>query len=137
MESQMLMDALVQVKRMGNLCNEALDLSQQMAEAMDRSDYVSLQMLVAMRQEPINKMQVADQALRQQLVELSPEDSKRLAALLNGGEGATDEEKAFASQVAANSRMLKRVLELDGVLNQKINKETSAKPTIGGVEIKA
>lgn len=135
MESQMLMDALVQVKRMGNLCNEALDLSQQMAEAMDRSDYVSLQMLVAMRQEPINKMQVADQALRQQLIELPPEDSRHLAALLNGGEGGTKEEKVFAAQVAANSRMLKRVLELDGVLNQKINKETS-KPTIGGVEIK-
>lgn len=130
------MDAFVQVKRMGTLCDETLDLSRQMAEAMDRSDYVSLHMLVAMRQEPINKMQAADQALRQQLLELPPEDSKRLAALLNGGEGGTKEEKAFAAQVASNSRMLKRVLELDGVLNRKINKETSEKPTIGGVEIK-
>ena len=32
----MMTDALVQVKRMGNLLNEVQDLSQQLAEAIDR-----------------------------------------------------------------------------------------------------
>ena len=124
MESNQLMDAFVQVKRMGNFCNEVMDLSQQLAEALDRNDRVSVQMLVSMRQEPIEKLQLADRALRQQINDLGPENGQQLADLLNGGPGKTDEEKAFAAQVAANSRVLRRVIDLDKVLNQKIKRES-------------
>ena len=41
MEQDDLMKALVQVKRIGNLLNEVLDISQQLAEALDRNDQVS------------------------------------------------------------------------------------------------
>lgn len=125
MEKKELMDAFVQVKRMGNFCNEVLDISQQLAEALDRNDQVAVNMLVAMRQEPIDKLQLADQALRRQLADASPEDAKYLAALLNGGAGTTEEEKALEKQVASNARLIRRVVELDRVLNQKINREGS------------
>lgn len=124
MESHQLMNAFVQVKKMGNLCNEVMDLSQQLAEALDRNDRVSVQMLVSMRQEPIEKLQIADHALRQQINDLGPENGQYLADLLNGGPGTNDEEKAFAAQVAANSRVLHKVIELDKVLNQKIKRES-------------
>ena len=65
MEHDALMKALVLSKRFGNLLNEVLDLSRQIAEAVDRSDPVSVQMLVAMRQDPINKLQAAEQALKE------------------------------------------------------------------------
>ena len=42
MEQDDLMKALVQVKRIGNLLNEVLDISQQLAEALDRNDQVSV-----------------------------------------------------------------------------------------------
>ena len=42
MDQKAMMDALVQVKRMSNLLNEVQDLSQQLAEAIDRDDRVSL-----------------------------------------------------------------------------------------------
>ncbi len=119
------MNALVQVKKIGNTCNEVLDLSQQLADALDRSDEVSVNMLVSMRQEPIDKMVTADGALRQQLDALGEEDSKRLAYLLNGGEGETQEELALAAQVASNSRLLAKVTELDKVLNRKIKRMNS------------
>lgn len=124
MESRQLMDAFVQVKKMGNFCNEVMDLSQQLAEALDRNDRVSVQMLVSMRQEPIEKLQVADQSLRRQISDLGPVDGQYLADLLNGGPGSNDEEKAFAAQVAANSRVLRKVIDLDKVLNQKMKRES-------------
>lgn len=124
MESHQLMNAFVQVKKMGNFCNEVMDLSQQLAEALDRNDRVSVQMLVSMRQEPIEKLLIADRALRQQIDDLGPENGQYLADLLNGGPGTNDEEKAFAAQVAANSRILRKVIDLDKVLNQKIRRES-------------
>ena len=76
MDEKSVMDALVQMKRTGNLLNELWDLTQQLGQAIDRSDQVSIQMLLAMREEPLGKLQAADQALREQLEALpSREDA--------------------------------------------------------------
>ena len=72
MEEKTVMDALVQMKRTGNLLNELWDLTRQLGESIDRNDQVSTQMLIAMREEPLGKLQDADQALRDQL-ELLPD----------------------------------------------------------------
>ena len=66
MEASTLMDAHVQVKRIYNLLNEILDVSRQMAEAMDRDDQVAIQMLVSMRDDPVRKLRVVRQALEEQ-----------------------------------------------------------------------
>ena len=66
-EEKTVMDALVQMKRTGNLLNELWDLTQQLGQSIDRNDQVSTQMLIAMREEPLGKLQAADQALREQL----------------------------------------------------------------------
>lgn len=120
------MDALVQMKRIGNLLNEALDLTQQIAEASDRNDQVAIQMLVGMRQEPIDKLEAADQALRDQLYDLpDAAAAARLAELLNGTAEPEPEERLLTEQVAANRRRLKQVLDLDRVLNRKLTREKS------------
>ena len=86
MEQDRLAKALVQSKRMGNLLNEVLDLSQQRAEALDRDDQVSVEMLIAMRQEPIGKLEEVKRALEEQAGGLEPEEALRLSLLLNGAE---------------------------------------------------
>ncbi len=126
MEQEELKKALVQTKRMGNLLNEVLDLSQQMAEALDRNDQVAVEMLVAMRQEPIARLECSQQALRELTEGLEePEEALRISLLLNGGEPENPEEQALTNQVAANGRRLKQVLELDRVLSQKITRDKS------------
>ncbi len=125
MEQDRLAKALVQSKRMGNLLNEVLDLSQQMAEALDRDDQVAVEMLIAMRQEPIGKLEEVKRALEEQAGALEPEEALRLSLLLNGAEPEEPEEQALAVQVAVNSRRLKRVLELDRVLNPKVTRGKS------------
>ena len=67
MTEKTVMDALVLMKRTGNLLNDLEDLTRQLAQSIDRNDQVSIQMLIAMREEPLAKLQTADRALREQL----------------------------------------------------------------------
>ena len=129
MDEKTVMDALVQMKRTGNLLNELTDLTQQLGQAIDRDDQVSIQMLIAMREEPLAKLQAADQALREQLEALPDrEEAARLAAVLNGGPVEDGERtlKMLCDQVALNQRRLKQVMDLDRVLNQRMGREKSA-----------
>ncbi|MDE7003332.1 MAG: hypothetical protein K2P08_02760 [Oscillospiraceae bacterium] len=129
MEEKTVMDALVQMKRTGNLLNELADLTQQLGQSIDRNDQVSIQMIIAMREEPLAKLQAADQALREQLEALPDrEEAGQLAAVLNGGPLADGEGgalKMLSDQVAQNRRRLKQVMDLDRVLNQRMGREKS------------
>ena len=130
MKEKAVMDALVQMKRTGNLLNELLDLTQQLGQAIDRNDQVSIQMLVAMREEPLAKLQEADQAVRDQIAASPDGDSAaQLASLLNGeqpADGAERTQRMLCEQVASNRRRLKQVMDLDRMLNQRLAREQSA-----------
>ncbi len=130
MTEKIVMDALVQMKRTGNLLNEVEDLTRQLGQAIDRNDQVSMQMLVGMREEPLDKLRAADQAIREQLEALSGGDeAAALAAMLNGGPPAQPEERAqqlLCEQVAANRRRLNQIIELDKVLNQRLGRANAA-----------
>lgn len=125
MEASVLMNAHVQAKRIYNLLNEAMDISRQMAEAMDRDDQVAIGMLVSMREEPVKKLRQARQALEEQRDALKPEEAEALSRLLNGGEAEAEAEKPLAAQVGTNRRLLSQLLELDKVLNRKLTRKES------------
>ena len=129
MKEKTVMDALVQMKRTGNLLNELTDLTRQLGESIDRNDQVSIQMLIAMREEPLGKLQAADKALREQLEALDDrEEAEQLAAILNGGSAGDGGPtvKMLCDQVALNRRRLKQVMDLDRGLNQRIGRGKSA-----------
>ena len=130
MTEKAVMDALVQMKRTGNLLNELEDLTQQIGQSIDRNDQVSLQMLIAMREEPLSKLQAADQAIRDQLELLEDKlEAAQLASMLNGGPPADPDvrmQQQLCEQVAINNRRLKRTMELDQHLNQRLGREVSA-----------
>lgn len=125
MEASTLLDAQVQTKRIYGLLNEVMDLSRQLAEAVDRNDQVAIQMLVSMRGDPVRKLRRAQQALEEQRDALEPEAARRLSQLLNGERAETEAEEPLAAQVGTNRRLLEQVLELDRVLNRKLTREES------------
>ena len=125
MEAPALMDAHVQLKRIYTALNEALDLTRQLADAVDRDDHIAAQMLVSMRQEPTDKLAQAKQALDQQRQALSEADAARLAALLQGEAAKAEEEAPLANQVGLNRRVLKQLVDLDQVVNRKLAREKS------------
>lgn len=125
MEASTLLDAHVQAKRIYSQLNEVLDVSRQMAEAVDRDDQVAIQLLVSMREEPVRRLRQARRALEEQRDALEPEEARQLARLLNGEAAETAEEAPLAAQIGVNRRLLEQVLELDKVLNRKLTREES------------
>lgn len=125
MEASALLDAHVQLKRIYTALSEALDLTRQLADAVDRDDRIAVQMLVSMRQEPTDKLAAAHQALEQQRQSLPEEEGRRLAALLKGAEAESEAESPLASQVGVNQRSLRQLVELDRAVNRKLAREKS------------
>ena len=129
MTEKTVMDALVLMKRTGNLLNDLEDLTRQLAQSIDRNDQVSIQMLIAMREEPLAKLQTADRALREQLEALPDRaEAGALAALLNGEAAEPGErtQQMLQEQVADNRRRLNQIMTVDRVLNQRLGREQSA-----------
>ncbi len=120
-------EILVLTRRIGNLFNEIMDITAQMAEAIDRRDEVSLRMIMAMRSEPIERLSVSDRALRELLDDLDEKDSQQIRAILNGDEdrAANPMEKILARQAAMNIRTHRKLVELDKILNRKLTQEKS------------
>lgn len=120
-----LLDAHVQLKRMYNALAETMDITQQLAEAVDRNDQVAIQMLVSMREEPVEKLRKTRQALDQQREAMEEKDRERLVRLLSGGAAERPEEEPFAKQAAVNLRLWQQLRDLDQVLNRKLTREKS------------
>ena len=120
------LDLTVLERKKYNFLSETLDLSQQMGEAMDRNDQVSLRMLVAMRQDPIRHLEEINQTALDRRESLAEEDQERVKALLAGAEGRTAEERLFLEQVQKARRLLERVVELDRRLNHRLTFDWSA-----------
>lgn len=125
MEQKTILDAHVQMRRMYNLLTETEGLTIQIAQSLDRNDSVAVQMLIAMREDPIRKMAQAREMLLQQLEGLGQEDAIRLRSILNGGAGRNPDEQRLADQVAVNSRLMERVRTMDCQINRKITRDKS------------
>ena len=57
------LDLAVLERKKYNCLSEVMDLSRQMGEALDRSDDVSVRMLLALREDPLVQLQELKQAI--------------------------------------------------------------------------
>lgn len=105
---------------------EVLDLTQQLAEAVDREDAVTVRLLLSMRQGPIYELQEIEGQLELKECDLTKEDAARLRLLLKGeAPDPTPEEEGLLRQVEMNRRSLQRVVELDRRVSLKLAGEHS------------
>ena len=125
MDETVIRTSLVLEKRMYALLVEGLDLTRQLADAVDRGDPVAMRLVLSMRAEPVEKLRSVRQLLEAQKNALPAEDSVRLAALLNGEAAQRAEEGPLAEQVAANRRLLTQLFEMDKVVSLKLGKDES------------
>lgn len=125
MTGAQLLDAQVQEKRRYALLSELFDLTKQLAEAVDRSDEVTIQMLLSMREGPLAQMRQVEENLARQRSSLSEEDGRRLAELLSGAQAQRQEENGLSGQVGTNRRLLGQLVELDKRVNKKVTREKS------------
>mgnify|MGYP006977133110 FL=1 len=119
------LDLTVLERKKYNYLNEALDLTQQIGNALDHNDQISLKMLLAMRQEPIMYLEELKQTIQARRQDLPPEDQERVQALLSGASPRTQEESTFVQQAATVVRLLQRVIELDRAVNLRLTGSSS------------
>lgn len=119
------LDLSVLERKKYNHLSEVLDLSQQMGQAMDRNDDVSVRMLIALRQEPLLQLQELKQAIEIKRASLLPEDRERVIALNQGAAPQGEEETTYHNQAGAARRLLERIIELDERLNRRMAGDNS------------
>ena len=107
------MDLTVLERKKYNSLSEALDLTRQLGESMDRSDQVAVRMLIAMRQDPLLHLEEAERTAKDRRRSLTEEEQRRIRSLLKGAEPQSSEERTFLDQAGKTRRLLERVVELD------------------------
>ncbi len=127
MNEGILLDLLVQEKKKYVQLSEVLDVTMQMADAVERDDHVSVGMLIAMRQDPLLLIDEIQQAVGQRLDSLPVDTAEHLRKILSGHgtEEAAEEETMLDEQCKMNFRLLSRIVMVDKQLNRKIGKDKS------------
>lgn len=112
-------------KKKYNELIEVQDLTRQLAECLDRSDQVSVRMLIAMRQDPIRLLAEADNSEKNRLAVLGDEAGARVESLRQGAPPQDDGERLFLDQAGKTRRLLEQVVELDRRVSARLAGEHS------------
>lgn len=125
MQQQLDTEALVHIKKVHNQIAELFSLTEQLAEAIDRDDQVTMRMLISMRDEPLYKIQELEAIFNDRLGEWPHEDATAARKILQGGMPEGQQEQELADALALNRRMLVKLVELDRRISQKLGGEKS------------
>ena len=119
------MKLLVQLRKRYTALTETYDLTVQMGEALDRNDRTSFSMLLAMRQEPVLRMQELEGNIRR-IVEIDAPDIKaRWRALVDWDVPQDADEQMVVNQMQQNKRMIDRLVPIDKRINQVLSERKS------------
>ena len=99
--------------RQSRLLVEVEDLTRQLQRALERNDRVSVEMVLSMRQGPLQELQELEAGIQGYLRTLPWEAAVRGSALLNGAEPERQEETQLSQAVARYRRQLAAVIEAD------------------------
>lgn len=119
------MKLLVQLRKRYTALTETYDLTVQMGEALDRNDRISFSMLLAMRQEPVLRMQELDGNIRRIVEFDTPDIGTRWNALTNGDAPQDADEQMVVKQMQQNKRVIDRLVPIDSRINQVLSERKS------------
>lgn len=121
----MIMNVLVQQKKLFHKLTDVCILTEQLAEAVDRKDEVSVQMVLSMREEPLLHLMEIEDGIRSGLLTLPENDAIYMSALLHGAAPQSPLETQLSEQIAMNTRLLERVTALDKRISLKLGGKES------------
>jgi hypothetical protein len=99
---------------------EVNDLTRQLLQAAERRDQVSVSMILAMREDPVQRLGEMEASLQAYVNALPQEDAIRAAELLDGAEASGADEARLCEQVAQYRRLLESTLEMDRRLSLRM-----------------
>lgn len=106
---------------------EVMDLTTQLAQAIERRDEVSTKMLLSMRREPLLALEEIEETVRGGVLRQPAQDARRLSLLLRGSpvENEDESETALREICERNRRELDRIAQLDRRLSLKLGGKRS------------
>ena len=107
------------------LLTETADLTKQLAQALERRDQVSSQMLLNMREAPIQSLREISEGIENYILSLPEESAIRGHELLTGSEAEDDREIPLCEEVARFRRLLYIAIDLDRAISLKVGGKAS------------
>jgi len=104
---------------------EIADLTDQLSQAVERRDEVSVDMLLNMREDPIRQVQELEKRIQEHLRTLPPEEAARLSELLKGEPAQGPEEEKLSAQVLQDRRLLERIQKADNQTSVRLGGKRS------------
>ena len=124
--TQTLAELLALQRKVLRKLNEALGITRELAEAVEREDQVSVRLLLSSRQMPLLELQELDAAMDLKRCELSGADEAAFDRLVTRRGAAKDPaEQELADQLARNRRVLEQLTQLDRRVSEKLCRERS------------
>lgn len=124
--TQTLAELLALQRKVLRKLNEALGITRELAEAVEREDQVSVRLLLSSRQMPLLELQELDAAMDLKRCELSGADEAAFDRLVTRRGAAEDPaEQELADQLARNRRVLEQLTQLDRRVSEKLCRERS------------
>ena len=119
------MKLLVQLRKRYTALTEMYDLTVQMGEALDINDRTSFSMLLAMRQEPVLRMQELDGNIQRIVETDAPDIEVRWQALVAGDTPRDADEQMVVNQMQQNKRVIDRLVPIDSRINRVLTERKS------------
>ena len=124
--TQTLAELLALQRKVLRKLNEALGITRELAEAVEREDQVSVRLLLSSRQMPLLELQELDAAMDLKRCELSGADEAAFDRLVTRRGAAEDPaEQELTDQLARNRRVLEQLTQLDRRVSEKLCRERS------------
>ena len=121
MDTHILSDLFIKARKQYIKLLEFFDLTQQLGQAVDRKDEVSVQMLLHMREDPVNALKQLEAQIHEGVLKLPEEDAIRAHQLLTGSGPKKEEEEALCGQIPQNRRLLDKAQELDKRVSMRMD----------------
>lgn len=125
MKQQDLQELLELEKKFYTKLSEAVDLTQELDEAVDRQDQVTISLVLSMRQKPLLEMQEIQSYIDLKRLDLDQAELPAFDRLVGGGQAQDQDEEAVALQIQKNRRILSSLAQADRQVNQKVCGEES------------
>lgn len=125
MNEQTITEAHGACRSMYTALTELLELTNELSEAIQRQDQVSVQLFLSMRQEPLERLRVCDTRLRRLCSLLPPAEGAQLRQVLNGQGGGTAATQGLERTVRQNRQLLEQITRIDERLNRRMGGKKS------------
>lgn len=125
MNEQTITEAHGACRRIYTALTELLELTNELSEAIQRQDQVSVQLFLSMRQEPLEQLRVYDARLRRLCSLLPQAEGAQLRQVLNGQSGGTAATQGLEQTVRQNRQLLEQITRIDERINRRMGGKKS------------